>query len=336
MDLDTFMTTLYVLIDDWYTADIKHQMRRHVGSRLKMSDSEVLTVAIAGQWQVGVPWRSERGVVRYMQVHGRHWFPSMLGRSQFNQRVRDLWGALVRLQHIVGQALTRDDLYESVDCTELPHCSLAQAASHDRHWLNGHLGRGGNNGGWFYGEQLLMSVTASGVITGWLVGQAQIDDRWMMEAFVSTRQGYMRVVGPAVVDKRRYDHRQVATPESFGPAITVGGATGLPYLADQGFNGDRWLSHWSEEYGATVIAAPPANVEHAWNRNAKRWLSAHRQIVDTVFSRLCEVFRLKRLNAHSDWGKTTRLAATMAAYNIGIYLNRLLNREDGALATLIV
>jgi hypothetical protein len=38
-----------------------------------------------------------------MQHHGRHWFPKMLGRSQFNQRVRDLWAALVRLQQIVAE-----------------------------------------------------------------------------------------------------------------------------------------------------------------------------------------------------------------------------------------
>lgn len=124
MDLDTFITTLYVVVDAWYNAEIKGQMQRHGGPPLKMSDSEVLTLAIAGQWQIGVPWRSERGMVRYMQAHGRHWFPGILGHSQFNQRARDLWGALVRLQQLIGQELYVDELYESVDCTELPHCSL--------------------------------------------------------------------------------------------------------------------------------------------------------------------------------------------------------------------
>jgi hypothetical protein len=57
--------------------------------------------------------------------------------------------------------------------------------------------------------------------------------------------------------------------------------------------------------------------------------------VETVFARLTTVFSLKRLNAHSDWGKITRLAAITAAYNLGILLNRILRREDGALETLI-
>ncbi len=66
MDLDTFLTTLYVLVDDWYKARIAPFMQRRKGAQQQMSDSEVLTVALAGQWRVGVPWQSERGVVRYM------------------------------------------------------------------------------------------------------------------------------------------------------------------------------------------------------------------------------------------------------------------------------
>ena len=53
MDLDTFLTTLYVLVDDWYKGERAEQMRRHQGAHERMSDSEVLTVALAGQWQAG-------------------------------------------------------------------------------------------------------------------------------------------------------------------------------------------------------------------------------------------------------------------------------------------
>jgi hypothetical protein len=336
VDLDTFLTQLYVIVDDWYKAEMSKEMRRRTGPATKLSDSEVLTIAIAGQWRVGVPWQSERGVVRYMQKHGQGWFPNMLQRSQFNERVRLLWSVLVSLQQVVAQRLHHDELYEVVDCTELPHCSLSQAASHDRHWLSGRLGRGGNNGGWFYGEQLLMSASATGVITGWLVGQAQIDDRWMLEAFLSTRQGYMRMIGPEPTEKKRYKITHVATPQSFGPALTTGVGLGQAYLADEGFNGERWRCHWQDEYAADVITAPPKNAANPWKRADKKWLSKHRQIIETVFSRLTTVFSLKRLNAHSDWGKITRLAAITAAYNLGILFNRMCDRQDGALETLII
>jgi hypothetical protein len=336
MDLDTFIRTLYRLIDEWYEREMQPYMQRHAGAAVKMSDSEVLTVAIAGQWRVGVPWQSERGVVRYMLEHGQAWFPNMLHKSQFNMRVRQLWTALVRLQQVVAQWLrTERDLYECVDCTPLPSCSLAQAASQDRHWLSGELGRGGNNGGWFYGEQLLVSVRASGAITGWLVGRASIDDRWMMEAFLSSRRQHMRLLGAPPVLKKRYQRRSIPARDSFGAGLGVGWDEAVPYLTDRGFNGDRWLIHWRKTYHMTVIAVPPDNAPQPWTTADKRWLAHHRQIVETVFARLSDVFDIKHLNAHSEWGKTARLAAKMAAYNLGCYLNRLLNRPDGALATLI-
>ncbi|MBZ0289906.1 MAG: transposase, partial [Anaerolineae bacterium] len=101
------------------------------------------------------------------------------------------------------------------------------------------------------------------------------------------------------------------------------------------FNGERWASHWQQNYDATVLTVPPDNVPHPWSAQAKVWLASHRQIIETVFARLDQVFHIKHPNAHSRWGLYTRVAATIAAYNIGLFINRLLNRPLGALATLI-
>ena len=60
MDLDTFLTTLYVVVDDWYTANMAQQMRRTRGQEPHMSDSAVLTVALAGQWRVGALYAKAR------------------------------------------------------------------------------------------------------------------------------------------------------------------------------------------------------------------------------------------------------------------------------------
>ena len=185
------------------------------------------------------------------------------------------------------------------------------------------------------GEQLLVSVSEKGVLTGWLVGLAHIDDRWMMEAFVSSRQGDMSLIDPPLSSRKKDNERRIPDPYTFSPAITTGKHRDLPYLADDGFNGQRWIDHWAYEYDVTVIASPPQNAKNAWQSHQKQWLASHRQIVETVFARLTQTFGLKRINAHSDWGKVTRLAAKMAAYNIGVWFNRILGRPDGAVETLI-
>ena len=238
MNLDTFFTTLYCLVDDWCkSCRVCSRNKPRSGPPLRMSDSEVLTLVIAAQWRVGVPWRSERGMLRYMRKHGLKWFPTLLQQSQFNQRARQVWPALVLLQQALGHMLASDATYEVVDCTPVPHCSLSQAKSHSRHWLSGKKGRGGNHGGWYYGEQLLLCATEKGVITGWLAGIANMDDRWMLEAFVSSRQGEMRLTEPELPRHRTYEHRYIPTQEAFRTAMTVGQDRGLPVLADGGFNG---------------------------------------------------------------------------------------------------
>ncbi len=110
-----------------------------------MSDSEVLTVALVGQWGIGVTWRSERGLVRYMRAHGKGLFPSMLGRSQFNARVRNLFGVSVELQRFMAVLLSSpDELYECVDCQPVPAFSSGQALRDPGHWLfESTIGRGG-------------------------------------------------------------------------------------------------------------------------------------------------------------------------------------------------
>lgn len=336
MDLDTFLTTLYVLVDDWYKQEGASKMARRKAGVLKMSDSEVLTVALANQWRGSVPWKSERGIVRYLQAHGRQWFPKMLQKSAFNERVRNLWGALVELQQASARWLAGgEDVYECVDTLPLPAFSLGQAEREKCHWLwTSTLGRG-QYGEWFWGDRLLASLSRSGAVTGWLLGSAQVNDRWLMQMFLSARAGQAELVTP---ERRPRDrHLQDEAPFSpLAPLLAVGYSVGRPYLCDANFNGERWLAQWRTLYRAAIVTPPVHNEARRWSRHTYRWFAHHRQVVETSFATLDDVFHIKRLQAHSRWGQYTRIAAKLAAYNLGLVLNRSLGRPLFSLATLIV
>ena len=64
IDLETFLTALYVIVDDLYQSDIQPQMPLRGGPQAQMSDSEVLCLGLAAQWRSGVAWKSERGILR--------------------------------------------------------------------------------------------------------------------------------------------------------------------------------------------------------------------------------------------------------------------------------
>lgn len=340
MDLDTFLTTLYVLVDDWYKAEGVKWAQRHKAGEVQMSDSEVLTVALVGQWQVGVPWRSERGLVRYMQAHGRQWFPKMLERSAFNLRVRNLYRLLVALQVYLSQQFTAEEqVYEVGDGLPLPVCSLGQVAREPHHrWLmDTSRGHGGTQGGWFFGQRWWVSVTADGVITGWVVATAHLNERWLLEALLSTRGADGEVRAP-LPDAHTARANRPTPPVGFiGGCFAAGRFTPVPYLVDRGLNGGRWQRHWQDYYQAQVIAIPPANSAdfQAWTPADCRWHASVRQVIEGVFAIMDAVFGIKRVNAHSQWGQYTRLAAKAAAYNFALWLNRRLNRPVAAVATLL-
>jgi hypothetical protein len=337
MDLETFFTILYVFVDDWYNMYVLPYKPKRGGPPPQMSDSEVLTVALAGQWRVGVPWRSERGLVRAIHKQGLRLFPTMLQRSAFNERVRRLWGAFILLQVAVAEHLMGpQDVYECLDTLPLPAYSTAQGQRESGHWLwESTVGRGGTSGGYYIGDQVLFVHTRCGAITGWLIGSAYIDDRWMLEGLLSARTGLPQLIGPAP---------HAATPRSawtepplghLGPYQAVGHWSPRPLLADKGFNGWRWRDHWQQTYASRVVTAPPKSSQRPWPKPLRRWLSSHRQIAETVYSHLVEVFAIKRLNAHSRWGQYTRVAAKMAAFNIGLFINQWLGRPLLALPTLL-
>jgi hypothetical protein len=340
MDIETFLTTLYVVVDDWYKAELQDEMVKHAGAVAHLSDSEVLTIALAGRWQVGIPWCSERSLVRWMQEHGRSMFPQMIGRSAFNARVRWLWGAFIRLQQIAARLLEKaTDLYECVDCVPVPAFSNGQACKEPGHWLwESTTGHGGTSGGFYIGDKLLLSVSGpAGVVSGWLLGNADIQDRWLLEAFLSCRAGQPLLHGPAPDPHAAYAQRCSPPTGHLGAFQAVGPTRSSLYLADRGFNSRRWREHWLVQYAASVLSIPSYNDAELghWSSADRRFLASKRQPVETAFAFLSQVFGLKHLNAHSRWGQYTRLAATLAAYNIALFLNRSFGHPDHAFLTLL-
>jgi hypothetical protein len=333
MDLDTFMTTLYVIVDDWFREKAIDKVLRRPGPVPSMSDAEVVSVALAGQWRKGVPWDSERSLVRYMQAHGKKWFPTMLERSAFNQRVRNLWGVLLELQQDLAQSLAdTSQAYEIVDTVPVPAASLSQSRAKRGHWLQtADYGYGGNQGGMYWGHQVLLSIQANGMVSGWLLASASSDDRWLLQGFLSQRAGNAELISPSAWRP----HRRLTAPAFMGGFQACGQSQVDFYLADRGFNGFRWHNHWRNRYQKQVLSAPSKHYPSLWPRPWGRWFSKLRQAVETSFALMSEVFGLKRLQAHSLWGLYTRLALVTTAHNLGILLNRRLGRALLSHASLI-
>jgi hypothetical protein len=83
LDVDTFLTILYVIVDDLRQPHASEQ--RRPGPPASLSESEVIALAIFARWS---RFSSERDFYRYAEVHLRAAFPTLPDRSQFNRLVR--------------------------------------------------------------------------------------------------------------------------------------------------------------------------------------------------------------------------------------------------------
>jgi len=324
LDLETFLTILYVRVDDWYQQVIQPRLPPVGRPAAALSDSEVLCLGLAAQWRSGVPWRSERSFLRYAGKHLRPMFPGLISQSAFNRRLRRLWGGFILLQQAVAQALLTADEYEIMDAVPVPVAHGAR--SFHPGWLAdiARIGHGGTDQ-YFFGLHLLLVSSVSGLATGWILGAGNIQDRWLAEGLLSARAGRPQLSGSGAAHVR-------PPLDWLGPAQGSGRTSARPLVADAGFNGPAWLRHWQADYGTQVVTPPDGRVA----RPTAQWFRAMRQVVETVFSHLCDSFGLKYPGAHTTWGLITRVAAKLAAYNLGLAINRELGRDNFALATLIV
>jgi hypothetical protein len=305
IDVDTFLTTLYVMVDDFCKLSLPSDP--HPGPQAALSRSEIVTLALFGQWQ---SFGSERGFYRYAQHHLRAAFPQLPAREQYNRQVRLQHAAIVAfVLHLVRLLAAQRCAYEALDSSGVP---TRDAKRRGAGWLPGLADIGWSNRlGWYEGIHLLLAVNPTGVITGFGCGAASTKDQPLAETFFALR---------------RHPRPGLAS---------VGAPACGPYVVDKGFEGQANHQTWWQAYGAQVICPPKRTSRAPWPKRLRRWLAGVRQIVETVYEKLWHTFRLDRERPHDLSGFQARLAAKMALHNFCIWLNEQLGRPRLAFADLV-
>jgi len=86
VDLNTFITAVFCLTDDW----LKDKKLRQRGSRPELADSEVLTMEVVGEF-LGID--TEKGLYEHFRRYYAEWFPALKGvhRTTFCRQAANLW-----------------------------------------------------------------------------------------------------------------------------------------------------------------------------------------------------------------------------------------------------
>ncbi len=296
MDLDSFVVSLYVLVDDWWRA-AHGRTPRGPGRPALLADPEVLTLAILAQWP---RFRSERDFWRFARAHLGCYFPNLCTQGQFNRRVRALEPEMRALQRaLAGEIAGPSAVYRVLDTTLVPAIVRVRACRKGLFAGQASFGRSASKTEWVYGFKVALVVDPEGLITAFGLAPAASDER---------------PIGEALIASDRHD----------------------AYLADKGFTGVEWERRWLEEYGALVAATPKNDSKRAWPKEDRRWAAGKRQIIEGVIGQLKDLFGLERHRAKTLGGLLTRLAAKVAAYTCGQRINGSLGRPLRHLADLLV
>ncbi len=113
---DTFLTALYVMVDDFCKEKLTPD--RGPGPKASLTRSEVVTLAVFGQWS---RFGSERDFYRYAKHRLSAAFPTLPYRGQFNRLLRHHCEAIIAFfLHMADVMEAQDCPYEALDSSGVP------------------------------------------------------------------------------------------------------------------------------------------------------------------------------------------------------------------------
>lgn len=255
-DLDTFLTTLSVMVDDFCPSHLPH-VAQGAGRPASLQWSEVITLSLCGQ---GVPFPSERAFSRDAEHPLCAAFPDVPDRGHVNGLMRANRDAMTAF----GLDLLKSRQAQSGADEALASTAVVtrKAKRRGAGWFPGQADSGGRNRlGWSEGFHLLLLVTPIGVIPGFgfAAARASIHDQLMAETLVAVRQ----------------------TPSPRLPRA------GLPahssYVADKGCAGENPHQRWPDQRQVDRVTPPPQNSKRLpWPNVRRRWVASIRQSIETV------------------------------------------------------
>ena len=122
MDLSTFIVSVFCLIDD----RLKGRRIRERGPTPTLSDSEVLTIEIVGEF-LGID--TDEGIHRFFCRHYGEWFPALgeVHRTTFARQATNLWKVKEHLWQELLVLAPHDPAFALADSLPLPACLFARA-----------------------------------------------------------------------------------------------------------------------------------------------------------------------------------------------------------------
>ena len=277
MDLNTFIVSVFCLVDD----QLKGRRIRQRGPTPKLSDSEVLTIEIVGEF-LGID--TDKGIHLFFRRHYAEWFPALgeVHRSTFARQAANLWKVKELLWQKLLANTPHDPTFALADSFPLPACLFARAYRCSRFKGEAAFGKDTLLKQTFYGFRVHVRVCWPGVITRFSVAPANA-------------------------------HELSVLPE------IAEGTSGV-LVGDRNYHSPKTKEELVRSMGIELLA-PYSSKKRDPTPKRSALLSRFRYRIDAVFSQLTGRYSVKRVWARDLWHLTNRLLRKVLSHTVAFLLN---------------
>lgn len=175
MPLEDFIIYVYCCVEDNYKELTKDKRLRKCGYEPKLSDSEVITMELVGEFMGN---DQDKGIWQYFQSHWRHWFPNLGSRSNFAKQCANLWKIKEQIaQRLVERMGADKSRIHSVDGFPIPVCKITRARRSRCFKNEAGYSYCAAKDEKYYGFSGHLVINGSGIITNFAFAKASIDER---------------------------------------------------------------------------------------------------------------------------------------------------------------
>ena len=286
MDRDDFIIAVFLVVCEQYQAVKKQYRLRRGGFAPTLSDEEVITMEICGEYfKLGC----DKDLFAYFHTHYLHFFPKLTDRSLFVRQAANLWQVKVAIQKrlvvVSGQA---NDPVQVIDTLPLPVCVLTRAMRDHCFKTEADFGYCAAKDMHYYGFKLGLRISRLGMITHYPLLAARPHDIQSLDTLLEGFEGMVP--------------------------------------ADKGFIDAYRQSLLLERHRIMVVTPVRKNMQTNLPGHLLRFCRRVRKFVETVGSHLTERFGVDQIRVHDLWHFQHRLIRKILAHTVCVFLNLMFSR----------
>lgn len=284
MSVEDFIIYVYCCVDDIYKILVNQPLRSR-GFIPKLSDAEVITMEIVGEFMAK---DHDQGIWRYFRNHWHAWFPNLGSRANFAKQSANLWALKKRIQdYMAWTSGALEDSVHLVDGFPVPVCNYSRASGCRCFKGEADFGYCATKDEKYYGFEGHVVISFEGIICGYALAAANVDERDVLPQMVEEIQGLL--------------------------------------IGDKGYIRPN-LKQDLAQHMIDLQTPLRKNMQDSRPQTFVRQLMSTRRLVETVIGQLSERFHIEKVRARDMWHLANRFIRKLLAHTMGCYLGKLLGK----------